>query len=89
MTDDDADLIETQLTLGLGGTVSVEVGGAGNPFSDWVKPSCTYSIKWKGIPSEEQLRTSVQFTATQILAPVMEDIIVMAQSKLEEHRRNR
>jgi hypothetical protein len=84
---DEPELIETQLTLGIGATVSVVSGGS--EWHDWVKPSVSYSLKWKGIPSEQMLRTATQFAQAHILNPIIEEIIVQAQARLDEARRNR
>jgi hypothetical protein len=85
MADDPADIIDTQLTLSFGATVAV-TGGSG--FQDWIKPAASYSMKWSGIPSEEQIRLATQFIQNQVLSPLLEEIIITAQARLTEARRN-
>jgi len=86
MSDEDARVERTKLTISLGATVSVSTGG---DFQDWIKPGVAFSISFDGIPSEDQLRASTEFIGSQILSPVLEDVIVLSQQKLEEARRNR
>lgn len=80
------DILDTQLTLHFGATLAVN---GGNGFNDWIKPGASYSIKWSGIPSEEQIRLATQFIQQQVLSPILEDIIVTAQDRLTEARKNR
>jgi hypothetical protein len=87
MADDpDARVTGTRLTLNLNATVSISTGA---DWNDWVKPGVAFSISFDGIPSEDQLRASTEFIGSQILSPVLEDVIVLSQQKLEEARRNR
>jgi len=86
MADEAAQVVKTKLTINLGATVAVSTGG---DFQDWIKPGVAFSISFDGIPSEEQLRASTEFIGSQILSPVLEDVIVLSQQKLEEARRNR
>ncbi len=74
------------LTLHFGATLAVN-GGDG--FSDWIKPAASYSVTWTGIPAEEQLRIATEFAQTQVLSPLLEEIIVTAQRRLLEARRTR
>lgn len=83
---DEPDILDTQLTLHFGATLAVN-GGTG--FNDWIKPGASYSIKWSGIPSEEQVRLATQFIQKEILSPLLEDIIVTAQTRLTEARKSR
>lgn len=80
------EILDTQLTLHFGATLAVN-GGTG--FNDWIKPGASYSIKWSGIPSEEQLRLATSFIQEQVLSPLLEDIIVTAQKRLTEARQVR
>lgn len=82
----DPDIIDTQLTLHFGATLSVT---GGNGYNDWIKPAASYSIKWAGVPSEEQIRLATTFIQTQVLSPILEEIIVTAQDRLEEARKGR
>lgn len=80
------EIIDTQLTLHFGATLAVN-GGTG--FNDWIKPGASYSIKWSGIPSEEQIRLATQFIQKEILSPLLEEIIVTAQDRLTAARKNK
>lgn len=80
----DPDIVDTQLTLHFGATLAVT---GGNGFSDWIKPAASYSIKWNGVPSEEQIRLATQFIQAEVLSPILEEIIVTAKARLEESRR--
>lgn len=80
------EILDTQLTLHFGATLAVN-GGTG--FNDWIKPGASYSIKWKGIPSEEQIRLATQFIQSEILSPLLEEIIVTAQDRLTAARKSR
>lgn len=80
------DILDTQLTLHFGATLAVN-GGSG--FNDWIKPAASYSIKWGGVPSEEQIRLATQFIQQEVLSPILADIIETAQNRLMEARKNR
>ncbi len=86
MADEPAQIEKTKLTVSMGASVAVTTG---TDYQDWIKPSVSFSLNFNGIPSEEQVRDSTTFIQTQILAPVLEDIIVLSQQKLEEARRKR
>ena len=86
MTDNPTEVENTRLTLSLGATISV---GTRSDWNDWVRPSASYSIQWKGIPSEDQIRLATTFIQTQVLNPVLEEIIVESQKKLDYARRQR
>jgi hypothetical protein len=81
------EVIDTQLTLHFGATLAIN--GGTNGFSDWIKPEASYSMKWNGIPSEEQIRLATQFIQKEVLSPILEEIIGTAQERLTEARRNR
>ena len=84
MTTNEPDIIDTQLTLHFGATLAVN-GGTG--FNDWIKPAASYSIKWSGVPSEEQITLATQFIQKEVLSPILEEIIATAQQRLLEARR--
>ena len=86
MTTNEPDIIDTQLTLHFGATLAVN-GGTG--FNDWIKPAASYSIKWSGVPSEEQITLATQFIQKEVLSPILEEIIGTAQNRLIEARKNR
>lgn len=80
------DIIDTQLTLHFGATLAVN-GGSG--FNDWIKPAASYSIKWAGVPSEDQIKLATQFIQDEVLSPILGEIIATAQNRLTESRKNR
>lgn len=80
------DIIDTQLTLHFGATLAVN---GGNGFNDWIKPAASYSIKWSGIPSEEQIKLATQFIQQEVLSPILGEIISTAQTRLMEARKGR
>lgn len=59
---------------------TVRVGG---PDSwDFVKPGASSSVKFSTIPSEEQLKASMEFMSTEVIVPTLEDVLVQIQEKL-------
>ena len=82
---DEPDIENTRLTLHLG--ASVKVGT--EEFSDWVKPAASYSVQWRGVPSESQIRAAVEFSQKEILGPVIEDLIVQVAEKQAAARRKK
>ncbi|OBY33504.1 hypothetical protein [Mycolicibacter kumamotonensis] len=81
------EIVETQLTLHFGATLSVTT--TANGFSDFIKPAASFSTKWKGIPSEDQVKLATQFIQHSVLGPTLDDIIATAQQRLIEARRGR
>jgi hypothetical protein len=86
MTDGDPDILSTELTLHFGATLAVT---GGNGYNDWIKPAASYSIKWSGVSSEEQISLATQFIQSQVLSPILGEIITTAQARLTEARRSR
>lgn len=86
MSDDDAEVLETKLTLHFGATIAVSTGVQ---WSDYIKPSAEFSHKWRGVPSADQLVLAAQFTHNQVLAPMLEDIIRITHERMVEARRGR
>ena len=86
MSNNEPDILDTKLTLHFGATLAVN---GGNGFNDWIKPEASYSIKWNGVPSEEQIKLATQFIQKEVLSPILEEIIGTAQQRLTEARRNR
>ena len=82
----DPEILDTQLTLHFGATLAVN-GGSG--FNDWIKPAASYSIKWGGVPTEEQIRLATKFIQDEVLSPILGEIIATAQTRLTEARKNR
>ncbi len=83
--DPDAEVLETQLTLYFGATLAVNTNAQG--FSDWIKPSASFSKKWKGTPSGEQLVLAIEHTQENILSPMLGDIIKLCQERMAQARR--
>lgn len=63
---------------------TVRVGGADS--WDFIKPGVSTKVHFSSIPSEEQLRLSMEFMNTQIINPTLEDVIVEVQKKLKKAR---
>lgn len=84
MSNENPEILDTVLTLSVGATVSVNNAAQ---YGDWLRPSASYSIKWNGIPTEEQLRLATRFTQQEILAPAIEDVIVQISERLQNFRR--
>ncbi|QDH91778.1 hypothetical protein SEA_PHRAPPUCCINO_103 [Mycobacterium phage Phrappuccino] len=82
---ENAEVLETELTLYFGATVAVTTTASG--FQDWIKPSASFSTKWKGTPSGEQVVMATQQIQNDILAPMLEEIIAMCQARLTQSRR--
>lgn len=49
---------------------------------DFVKPGASSSVKFSTIPSEEQLKASMEFMSTEVIVPTLEDVLVQIQEKL-------
>lgn len=80
-----AEVLETELTLHFGATLSVTTTASG--FSDWIRPAASFSTKWKGAPTGEQIVTAAESIQNTILAPLLDEIIALAQQRLTEARR--
>jgi hypothetical protein len=86
MGDEDyADIEKTSLTLTLGASLSVTTTASG--LSDWIKPEASFSTTWKGVPTDEQVRTAATFIRDAVLDPLLDEVIVAAQNRLTEARR--
>lgn len=77
------EILDTQLTITVGATVSVN--GA-QQYGDWFRPSASYSIRWDGVPLEEQLRIATKFAQQEVIAPALEDVIVQISKRLDVRR---
>jgi hypothetical protein len=82
---EEPEILETQLTLHFGATIAVSTSASG--FNDWIRPSASFSTKWKGVPSEEQVQTATTFIQHNVLGPILDEIIGVAQQRLIEARR--
>ena len=49
---------------------------------DFVKPGASSSVKFSTIPSEGQLKASMEFMSTEVIVPTLEDVLVQVQEKL-------
>ena len=49
---------------------------------DFVKPGASSSVKFSTIPSEGQLKASMEFMSTEVIVPTLEDVLVQIQEKL-------
>lgn len=49
---------------------------------DFVKPGASSSVKFSTIPSEAQLKASMEFMSTEVIVPTLEDVLVQVQEKL-------
>jgi hypothetical protein len=85
MTDSNAEILSTELTIHFGATLAVTTTASG--FSDWIRPAASFSTKWKGSPSGAQIVLAAEHTQNNILAPLLEEIIGLAQQRLTEVRR--
>lgn len=82
---EDAEVLETQLTLHFGATLAVTTSATG--FQDWLKPAASFSHKWRGEPTAEQLILATKNTQDRVLAPLLEEIIAITQNRLIAARR--
>jgi hypothetical protein len=82
----DPEVTQTTLTLHFGATLAVTTNASG--YEDWIKPAASYSMTWKGIATEDQIKTATNFIQSAVLSPILEDIIVTAKDRLTEARRH-
>jgi len=82
---DAPEILETQLTLHFGATIAVTTSGSG--WQDYIKPAASFSHKWKGIPTEDQVANATAFIQHAVLSPILEEIIATAQKRLIDARR--
>lgn len=83
MTDEEPKILDTTLTLSVGATVSVNQT---QQYGDWLRPQASYSIKWSGVPTVEQLRMGTRFAQLEVLAPAIEEVIVQISDRLHKYR---
>lgn len=63
---------------------TVRIGG---PDSwDFVKPGASSSVKFSTIPSEKQLKASMNFMSEEVLIPTLDEVLVQVQAKLRKAR---
>lgn len=53
---------------------------------DFVKPGASSSVKFSTIPTEDQLKLSIQFMSDEVVVPTLEDVLVQIQQKLHKAR---
>lgn len=53
---------------------------------DFVKPGASSSVRFDSIPSEQQLKVSMDFMSSEIIVPTLEDVLVQIQQKLRKAR---
>lgn len=68
------------LTMKLDCTLSVN-------GTDWMKPGVQGAIKWKRLPSEEELTLGTTYIQQAVIGPAIADAIAHMSARLEEARR--
>lgn len=53
---------------------------------DFVKPGASSSVNFSTIPTEDQLKLSIQFMSDEVVVPTLEDVLVQIQQKLHKAR---
>jgi hypothetical protein len=85
MTEQDAEILETELKVTIGATLAVTTSPTG--FQDWIRPSTTYGRKWRGAPSATQVQLARQDITNTVLVPTLDEIIQQMHERLIEARR--
>lgn len=73
-----AEIESMSLTVEVGCTVAVN-------GTDWVKPSAAATMKWKGIPNEEQFIIAKTFMQANIIAPTINEALELAVRRVHDH----
>jgi hypothetical protein len=83
----DGDVESVRLTIRMDATLTVGADGA-NP-TEWIKPGVEGSITFRGPsgPNEDQLRAASQYIQSDMIAPALEDVIVMVGERFKQLRR--
>lgn len=68
------------LTLNLNATV--EVNG-----TDWIKPGVSGGMKWKSIPSPEEIKMAAKYIQGSLMEPLLGEILDMVAKQQIEKRR--
>jgi len=55
--------------------------------TDWFKPGVSGAIKWKRLPSEEELKLGSTYIQEAVIGPAIADAINHMSARLEEARR--
>lgn len=80
------DVESVELRLRLDATLTVNKGTS--TATEWLKPGVEGSMRWNGIPTQEQIQMGYQFINQGMLAPTLEDVIVHLRAVMVEARRN-
>lgn len=75
-----------ELKLRMDATLTVT--GVGSQPTEWLKPGAEASVRWRGQPSQEELVQAYLYMHTQMLAPMLEDVITELRQRMVEARRN-
>jgi len=69
-----------------------------NGDQQWLKPGAEGGLTWKGyewngqwvdpLPTPDQIRAAFQIIQMTVLAPVLEELIVVSQREIAKHRQN-
>lgn len=76
-----------ELRIKMDATLTVQTASA-QP-TEWIKPGVEAAIRWRGpeAPAEMQLRAGAQFLQGTMIAPHLEELIVMVSDGLQRARR--
>lgn len=55
--------------------------------NDWLKPAVSGSIRWRGIPTEEQLTLAARYIHHEVLEPTLREALIQISQRLEESRK--
>lgn len=75
-----------ELKLRMDATLTVT--GVGAQPTEWLKPGAEASIRWRGQPNQQELVQAYLYMHTQMLAPMLEDVIKELRERMVEARRN-
>lgn len=81
-----AEIESVELRLRMDATLTVT--GVGSQPTEWLKPGAEASIRWRGQPGQEELVQAYLYMHTQMLAPMLEDVISELRQRMVEARRN-
>lgn len=55
----------------------------------WAKPGCEGAIRWRRLPSEQELKDAATYIQFAVIDPVLQDVISHMSQRLEEQRKRR
>lgn len=67
---------------------TLTVAGAGSQPTEWLKPGAEASVRWRGKPNQQELVAAYLYMHTQMLGPMLEDVITELRQRMVEARRN-